>query len=47
MVMQAGLGLERQQIKEYIHNVVHIIIQLKRGEAGKRFVSEVYFKPGF
>lgn len=45
MVMQAGLGLERPQIKEYIHSVVHVIIQLKRGEGGKRFVSEVYFRP--
>lgn len=46
MVMQAGLGLTREQIKEYIHNVIHVIIQLKRGEGGKRFISEVYFKPG-
>lgn len=44
MVMQAGLGLTREQIREYIMNVVHVIIQLKRGEGGKRFVSEVYFK---
>lgn len=45
MVMQAGLGLTREQIKEYVENVVHVIIQLKRGEGGKRYVSEVYFKP--
>lgn len=45
MVMQAGLGLTREQIREYIMNVVHVIIQLKRGDGGKRFISEVYFRP--
>jgi type IV secretion system protein VirB11 len=45
MVMQAGLGLDRDQIKEYIQSVIHVIIQLKRGEAAHRYVSEIYFKP--
>lgn len=45
MVMQAGLGLTREQIKEYVEHVIHIIIQLKRGENGERFVSEIYFRP--
>jgi type IV secretion system protein VirB11 len=45
MVMQAGLGLTREQIKEYVENVIHVIIQLKRGAGGTRFVSEIYFKP--
>ncbi len=45
MVMQAGLGLDRDQIKEYIQSVVHVIIQLKRGEASHRYVSEIYFEP--
>ena len=44
MVMQAGLGLERQQIYEYIHSIINIVIQLKRGVGGQRFVSEIYFK---
>ncbi len=43
MVMQAGLGMDRQQISEYIRNVVEIVVQLKRGEKGRRFVSEIYF----
>jgi len=43
MVMQAGLGMDREQIKEYIRNVVDIVIQLRRGEKGRRYVSEVYF----
>lgn len=45
MVMQAGLGLSRDQIKQYIHRVIHVIIQLKRGEGGRRYVSEIYFRP--
>jgi type IV secretion system protein VirB11 len=44
MVMQAGLGMPPSEIKEYIHSVIDIVIQLKRGKGGKRFVSEVYFK---
>jgi len=44
MVMQAGLGLERSQILEYIQSIVSIVIQLKRGPGGTRFVSEVYFR---
>jgi type IV secretion system protein VirB11 len=43
MVMQAGLGLDRLQIKEYVENVVDVIVQLKRGEKGRRYVSEVFF----
>ncbi len=44
MVMQAGLGMPPAEIKEYILNVVDIVVQLKRGEKGKRYISEVYFK---
>lgn len=44
MVMQAGLGMPPDQIKEYILNVVDVVVQLKRGEKGRRFVSEIYFK---
>jgi len=44
MVMQAGLGITHEQIKEYVQNVIHVIIQLKRGPQGGRFVSEIYFK---
>lgn len=44
MVMQAGLGITRDQIKDYVENVINVIIQLKRGDRGRRYVSEVYFK---
>jgi len=46
MIMQAGLGITRDQIKSYVENVINVIIQLKRGERGMRYVSEIYFKEG-
>ncbi|MCE3005373.1 MAG: P-type DNA transfer ATPase VirB11 [Alphaproteobacteria bacterium] len=46
MIMQADLGITRDQIKAYVENVIQVIIQLKRGEKGRRYVSEIYFKPG-
>jgi len=44
MIMQAGLGITREQIQNYVENVINVIIQLKRGEKGRRYVSEIYFK---
>ncbi|MDE3016969.1 MAG: P-type DNA transfer ATPase VirB11 [Pseudomonadota bacterium] len=44
MIMQAGLGITREQIKSYVENVINVIIQLKRGARGMRYVSEIYFK---
>ena len=44
MVMQAGLGMSPSEITSYIKNVIDVIIQLKRGEKGKRFISEIYYK---
>lgn len=46
MIMQADLGITREQIKEYVETVIQVVIQLKRGEKGRRYVSEIYFKPG-
>ena len=43
MVMQAGLGIPPGQIMSYIVNVVDAVIQLKRAEKGRRYVSEVLF----
>jgi type IV secretion system protein VirB11 len=45
MIMQADLGITRDQIKAYVESVIEVVIQLKRGEKGKRYVSEIYFKP--
>lgn len=44
MVMQAGLGMPPEEVKKYILAVVDIVVQLKRGSGGKRYVSEIYFK---
>jgi type IV secretion system protein VirB11 len=44
MVMQAGLGMPPDEIKKYILAVVDIVVQLKRGSGGRRYVSEIYFK---
>jgi type IV secretion system protein VirB11 len=44
MVMQAGLGMSPGEIFNYIKNVIDIVVQLKRGVHGKRFVSEIYFR---
>lgn len=43
MVMQASLGLTADQIREYILEVVDVIVQLKRGDNGQRYVSEIMF----
>lgn len=47
MIMQANLGLKREEIKEYVEAIVNVVVQLKRGQKGKRYVSEVYFKELF
>lgn len=44
MVMQAGLGMPPEEIKKYIEAVIDIVVQLKRGSGGRRYISEVYFK---
>jgi type IV secretion system protein VirB11 len=44
MVMQAGLGISRDQIRSYVENVINVIIQIKRGARGMRFVSEILFR---
>ena len=44
VVMQAGLGMTPEDIMSYIKNVVDIVVQLKRGAKGRRYISEIYFK---
>jgi type IV secretion system protein VirB11 len=44
MVMQASLGMPPEEIKKYILEVIDVIIQLKKAESGKRYVSAIYFK---
>ncbi len=43
MVMQAGLGMPPAEVKQYIMEVIDVVVQLKR--TGKvRHISEIYFK---
>ena len=44
MVMQAGLGMPPHEIRNYIMAVIDIVVQLKRGDKGRRYISEIYFK---
>ncbi len=44
MILQAGLGITRDQIRSYVENVINVIIQLKRGARGMRYVSEILFR---
>jgi type IV secretion system protein VirB11 len=44
MVMQAGLGMPPDDISNYIKNVIDIVVQLKRGAKGRRYISEIYFR---
>ncbi len=44
MVMQAGLGMPPQEIRSYILAVVDIVVQLKRGDKGRRYISEIYYR---
>ncbi|HLD77340.1 MAG TPA: P-type DNA transfer ATPase VirB11 [Rickettsiales bacterium] len=43
MVMQAGLGMSPSEISSYIKNVIDVVVQLKRGQGGKRYISEIFF----
>ena len=43
MVMQAGLAINAEEIRNYVINVVDVIVQLKRGEKGRRYISEILF----
>ncbi len=43
MVLQAEMGLGREEIMAYVKSVVEVVIQLKRTPSGQRVVSEIYF----
>ncbi len=47
MVLQAEMGLGREEIMAYVKSVVEVVIQLKRTPSGQRIVSEVYFPRAF
>lgn len=43
MVLQANLGLSRDEIKDYVESMIDIVIQLKR-EGPRRYISAIRFK---
>ncbi|YBV96205.1 P-type DNA transfer ATPase VirB11 [Phyllobacteriaceae bacterium JZ32] len=43
MVMQGGVKLSREEIMAYLKEVIPIVIQLSRREAGRRVVNEIKF----
>lgn len=43
MVLQAGLGLRRPEILEYIRSVIDVVVQVSRTAEGRRVVTEVEF----
>lgn len=43
MVLQANLGLSRDEIKDYVSNMIDIVVQLKR-EGSRRYISAIQFK---
>lgn len=45
MVMQKNLGLSQAQIENYVGLIIDIVVQLKKGEQGLRYVSEIYHRP--
>jgi type IV secretion system protein VirB11 len=46
MVMQADLGMNHDQIMRYVRQIIQVVIQLKKGENGRRFVSEIFLNLG-
>jgi len=42
MVLQARMGLQREEILEYLHSVLDAGIQISRQSSGQRVISEIY-----
>lgn len=43
MVLQANLGLSRDEIKDYVSNMIDIVVQLTR-EGSRRYISAIQFR---
>ncbi|CAK7261640.1 MULTISPECIES: P-type DNA transfer ATPase VirB11 [unclassified Shinella] len=46
MVMQSGVALEKQEISDYLKEVIPVVVQLARLPDGRRVVSEIVFTKG-
>ncbi len=45
MVLQSGVSMSKSEIKSYVKQVVEVVVQLKRGPGGRRYVSELMYEP--
>ena len=43
MVMQGGVKLGREEVMDYLKEVIPIVVQLSRRDAGRRVISEIKF----
>ena len=46
MVLQSGVALEKQEIIDYLKEVIPVVVQLARNPDGRRVVSEIVFTKG-
>lgn len=46
MVMQSGVALSKQEIVDYLKEVIPVVVQLARAPDGRRIVSEIVFAKG-
>lgn len=44
MVMRSGSSMNKQQIIEYAKSLIQVVVQLKRGPDGRRFISEILYE---
>jgi type IV secretion system protein VirB11 len=44
MVMRAGSTLSRQQIIEYARSLIQVVVQFKRGNDGRRYITEMLYE---
>lgn len=43
MVMRFGAHMSQDQIEEYARSLINVVVQLKRGSDGQRYISEIYY----
>lgn len=43
MMLQGGSRLSHHELVDYAKAIINIVIQIKRGRSGKRYISEIYY----
>lgn len=44
MVIQGGSSLTKHELIEYAKSIIDVVVQIKRTDSGRRYISEIYFK---